>query len=249
MLPKIVPGRVAEVDRIIDQISDTGAIVNCGRLSEDRATLPLDKLFVQLLPLASLTLTEIINVDCTILLALVSDLSHYDTEQILHEARARNPGGTLKPVIMRQLEKEVGDQLIQTTLYPLLQNHELVCTEEAAIRMREVVSTIGTVAEKERTALFMGDVGSSTPELHQKLGDLSTHPIPATLKLPIKIVQTDLKLKRLPPVAKNVIDHFSKTDTSSVTKSVFLYGYVCPAFSTNIILSSYCFGPSTSSLS
>lgn len=197
----------------------------------------MTKLFVQLLPLASLTLTETINVDCTILLALVSDLSHYDTERILAEARARNPGGSLKPVIMRQLEKEVEDQLIQTTLYPLLKGHELVCTEEAAVRMREVVSTIGTVAEKERTALFMGDMGHSTPELHEKLSDLSTHPIPANLKLPIKIVPTSHKLKRLPPVAKIVIDHFSKTDTSSVTRSVFLYGYVCPAFSNQIIIS------------
>lgn len=188
--------------------------------------LPLNELFVHLRPLASHTLTETINVDCTILLALVSDLSHYDTEQILREAKARNPGGTLNPAIMRQIETEVEEQLIQKTLYPLLKGHELICTDEAVVRMREVVNTIGTASEQERTAILMGDLGLNTDKLHEKLSGLSIHTIPATLNLPIQTVLADIKLKRLPTVAKKVVDYFSKTDTSSVTRSVFLHGYV-----------------------
>ena len=180
---------------------------------------------MQLLPSASHTLTEIVNVDCTILLALVSDLSHYDTKQILREAEARTPGRMLKPVIIQQMEREVMEQLLQTVLYPLLQGHDLVCTQEAAVRMREVVSTIGTAAEKERTAIFMGDLNLPAEELRDKLSAWSTHTAPAHLSLPIKTVQTEISLSRLPPVAEKVVDHFSKTDTSSVTRSVFLYGW------------------------
>ena len=187
--------------------------------------LPLNELFVQLLPSASHTLTETVNVDCTILLALVSDLSHYDTKQILREAEARTPGRTLKPVIIQQMEREVEEQLLQAVLYPLLKGHDLVCTKEAAVRMREVVSTIGTAAEKERTAIFMGDLSLTAQELREKLSGLSTYTTPAQLSLPIKTVQADISLSDLPPVAEKVVDHFSKTDTSSVTRSVFLYGW------------------------
>ena len=180
---------------------------------------------MQLLPSASHTLTETVNVDCTILLALVSDLSHYDTNQILREAEARTPGRMLKPVIIQQMEREVEEQLLQAVLYPLLKGHDLVCTQEAAVRMREVVSTIGTAAEKERTAIFMGDLNLTPQELREKLNALSTYSTPAQLSLPIKTVQTEISLSRLPPVAERVVDHFSKTDTSSVTRSVFLYGW------------------------
>lgn len=181
---------------------------------------------MQLLPSASHTLTETVNVDCTILLALVSDLSHYDTKQILREAEARTPGRMLKSVIIQQMEREVEEQLLQAVLYPLLRGHDLVCTKEAAVRMREVVSTIGTAAEKERTAILMGDLNLTTQEqLREKLSALSTYTAPAQLSLPIKTVQAEISLSRLPHVAEKVVDHFSKTDTSSVTRSVFLYGW------------------------
>ena len=180
---------------------------------------------MQLLPSASHNLTETVNVDCTILLALVSDLSHYDTKQIFREAEARTPGRMLKPVIIQQMEREVEEQLLQAVLYPLLKGHDLVCTKEAAVRMREVVSTIGTAAEKERTAILMGDLDFTAQELREKLSALSTHTTPAQLSLPIKTVQAEIDLSRLPPVAEKVVDHFSKTDTSSVTRSVFLYGW------------------------
>ena len=186
----------------------------------------MNEIFLRLLPLASYSITKTVNVDCTILLALVSDLSHYDTLRILREAEARNPSKQLKPVIIRQMQNEVEEQLLQNVLYPLLKDHELVCTKEAAVRMREVVNTLGTVAEKERTAIFMGDLNLPIDELHQRLNALSIHTTPKTLRLPIRTVCGEVSLSHLPSVAETVVDHFSKTDTSSVTRSVFLYGYV-----------------------
>ena len=230
VLPKITPGN-PQVDKILDQIRATGAIVECGSTSASQSLVPLDTLFVSMLPMASYTLTPTVNVDCTILLALVSDLSHYDAERILREAEAREPGGKLHAAVIQQLRKEDEDQLLPKLLYPLLQDHELVCTEEAAERMREIVDVIATDSEKERTAIFMGDVDQG--DLHEKLSVTTIHAVPRTLKLPIKIVPANIDLARLPPVGAEVDRYFIWNRASMVTKSVFLYGYVLIGLLTN----------------
>ena len=177
--------------------------------------------------MASYTLTPTVNVDCTILLALVSDLSYYDAELILREAEARAPGGKLHAAVIRQLQKEVEEQLLPKVLYPLLGDRDLVCTQEAATRMREIVRDIGTESEKERTAIVMGDHSSEDAEdLHGKLNALATHAVPNTLRLPIKTVPADIALASLPPVAAKVVEHFDCTRGSAITQSVFMYGYV-----------------------
>ena len=177
--------------------------------------------------MASYTLTPTVNVDCTILLALVSDLSYYDAELILHEAEARAPGGKLHSAVTRQLQKEVEEQLLPKVLYPLLRDRELLCTQEAATRMREIVRDIGTESEKERTAIVMGDYGSEEAEdIHEKLNVLANHSVPKMLRLPIRTVPADVSLTNLPPVAANVVEHFACTKGSAITQSVFMYGYV-----------------------
>ena len=177
--------------------------------------------------MASYTLTPTVNVDCTILLALVSDLSYYDAELILREAEARAPGGKLHSAVIRQLKKEVEEQLLPKILYPLLGDRDLVCTQEAATRMREIVRDIGTESEKERTAIVMGDdTAKEAEDLHERLNALATHSVPHTLRLPIKTVPADISLGKLPPVAAKVVEHFDCIKGSAITQSVFMYGYV-----------------------
>ena len=181
--------------------------------------------------MASYTLTPTVNVDCTILLALVSDLSYYDAELILREAEARAPGGKLHSAVIRQLQKEVEEQLLPKVLYPLLGGHELVCTQEAATRMREIVRDIGTESEKERTAIVMGDdTFREATNLLERLDALATHSVPHTLRLPIKTVPADTSVAKLPPVAVKVVEHFDCTKGSAITQSVFMYGYVISPF-------------------
>ena len=183
--------------------------------------------------MASYTLTPTVNVDCTILLALVSDLSHYDAKRILREAEAREPGGRLHEAVIQQLRKEDEEQLLPKLLYPLLKDHEMVCTEEAASRMREIVDIIATDSEKDRTAIFMGDVGQG--DLHNKLSRTTIHDVPKTLNLPIKTVPANIDLTCLPAVSAEVDRYFDWNRASTVTKSVFLYGYVLICLFTNFL--------------
>lgn len=176
-------------------------------------------------PIASLTPT--LNIDCTILLALVSDLSHardgdIERQDWFHRAT------------LRQLEMEKEDALLPRTLYPALEGCDLICTEEAAKRMGEIVATIATESERKRTELLLQNTSSENSNESMKSTNgssildewakLSDYPLPANLRLPIRIVSansdstypssTDTR------VAQTVSEHLSP-----LNKSVFLHGW------------------------
>jgi hypothetical protein len=161
-------------------------------------------------PFASFTPT--LNIDCTILLALVSDFSHcaVTTEPWFHRA------------LKRQVEIEDEENLLPNLLFPALANRTLICTDEAAKRMREIVDTIGTAGEKERTRLFMGDCGAalSAEELRAELEKLSRFEIPGSLLLPILVQVPDVEQSSLPASAEAV-----KKQLTSINQSVFLHGW------------------------
>lgn len=159
-------------------------------------------------PFASFTST--LNIDCTILLALVSDFSHcsVSAEPWFHRA------------LKRQLEIEDEENLLPNLLYPALADRKLVCTDEAARRMREIVDTIGTIGEKQRTKLFMGDTALSASDLRKELESLSRFEVPASLLLPIVTQVPEETPTTLPPSAKAVKDQLT-----SINKSVFLHGW------------------------
>jgi hypothetical protein len=76
--------------------------------------------------------SETLNMDCTILLAFASDLSHGRVE----------PEDWHNKAISRQIEMESEDQLLPSSLWPACGNRKLVCTREAAVRMQEIVDII-----------------------------------------------------------------------------------------------------------
>jgi hypothetical protein len=158
-------------------------------------------------PFASFTPT--LNIDCTILLALVSDFSHCSvtTEPWFHRA------------LKRQVEIEDEENLLPNLLYPALANRSLICTDEAARRMREIVDTIGTSGEKERTKLFMGDLSLSPAELRAELEKQSRFEVPKSLCLPI-FTQVPEEHQILPTSAQAV-----KKQLTSINQSVFLHGW------------------------
>lgn len=213
VLPKIPRGCVGEVEAIITQIEGMGIEV---QRSEDRQPAPplasvLDRIAVN--PFADFT--DPLNIDCTILLALVSDLSHcpVETEEWHHRA------------VKRQIEMERDDQLLPKSLWPACGSRKLLCTREAAQRMHEIVDLIGTDSEKRRRDYILDrdDTAELTSEQRVAgLQELSTHTIPLEVKLPIDVVDVDISdmERRIGPLAIEV----SKV-LSVINQSVFLYGW------------------------
>jgi len=222
ILPNIAPHKIPEIDHVLSAIHSTGATTGCGPILTSSPT-PLSELFPRLLPSTARHISPTVNIDCTILLALVSDLSHYNSATIPLEAASGAKDGQPHPAIVRQLQTESEEQLLPSILYPLLQGRDMVCTTEAARRMREIVSTIGTDSEKARTEIFISSSVSSPhahPDLHPSLRFLTHHPIPSNLHLPISVVPSTVDLSRLPAIAANVAAQLSE-----VNRSVFLYGW------------------------
>ncbi|GIC89241.1 uncharacterized protein Aud_005648 [Aspergillus udagawae] len=229
VIPKIEEGKSPEIDDLLKEIRSYGITVNCGgevarAHTEDaegpeHAAVDEGKLS-QLLPSPFKRFTSTLNVDCTLLLAMVSDLSHYKTV-------------TLSPfhhkAIFKQVEVEKQRPLLPTELWPAMTAHDLVCTEEAARRMREIVDTIGTEAERTRTQLLMGDAPFSdcdTTSLLEKFQELSDYEVPSGWKIPIRTVRAKSAIEAardqgtLPPVSRKVAKVLS-----DINYSVFLYGW------------------------
>ena len=220
VLPKIKEGEVDAIDKILDQLRKLG--VQLITSSSAFSLIEFEKVMPHLLTDPFEAFTSTLNIDCTILLALVSDFSHcsVEAEPWFHRA------------LKRQVEIEDEENLLPNLLYPALADRELVCTDEAAKRMREIVDTIGTEGEKERTKWFMGDIDATPGDVRGKLTELSRFPVPESLRLPIKTQTPDptttttitspnsTPSTTLPPSASKV-----SSQLTSINQSVFLHGW------------------------
>lgn len=234
VLPKLVEGQFPEIDRIIRDIRKTGAIVQCGGRCEDSfksppkdreishsiTTTPLEAVLPSLLPDPYPHRTPTLNVDCTILLALVSDVSHFQNPDV-SSSHHHN--------IVRQVEMEDKRPLVPSEIWPALSDRALVCAGEASKRMHEIVSTIGTDTEKARTRLLMGETGRNLDRgaLVSQFQQLSDHKVAADWNIPIQVVDAHAEIERgwgngcLPRLARKV-----EVQLSDINTSVFLYGWV-----------------------
>lgn len=223
ILPKISQTPSEEIARILDTIRSTGASIHLGPTT---SSANIATTFQKLAPDHFSNLTPTLNIDCTILLALVSDLSHYATrpEPWFHRA------------IARQIELEKREQLLPSTLWPAMNGKVLVCTQVAARRMKEIVEGIGTADEKRRTKLLLSDRSVSATEeedRRKEFQDLSTYTIPSDWHIPITVIPFDpanpgtlqaepaTLLQKLPPVAKSL-----EESLSLINQSVFFYGWM-----------------------
>ncbi|EGC44498.1 conserved hypothetical protein [Histoplasma capsulatum var. duboisii H88] len=237
MLPNIVEGNIPEVDAIIKDIRKTGVKVECSTDIENVEKLPaapngkgnnghhqpktMENLLSTLLPNPHPHMTSTLNVDCTLLLALVSDLSHFHN---------LDPSSGHHPAIIRQIELETKQPLVTSELWPAMSDRQLVCTEEAAKRMYEIVETIGTASEKRRTKLMMAgddsDRNFDREDLISQFQDTSDHKVPLNWNIPIGVVNAQAEIERgwangvLPPAGRKVASQLSDINTS-----VFLYGW------------------------
>ncbi|EEH22774.1 hypothetical protein PABG_04985 [Paracoccidioides brasiliensis Pb03] len=234
VLSKIVEGKIPEIDSIINDIRKVGVTVECagdpengsklwtasrGTEDVDQKPKTMEDILLTLLPDPHPHMSSTLNVDCTLLLALVSDLSHF------HNI---DPSTIHHPAIIRQIELEAKQPLVTSELWPAMYNRELVCTEEAAKRMHEIVETIGTASEKQRKKLMMGetDIKLGREELISQFQKLSDHKVPMDWNIPIKLVNAQSEIERgwkdgiLPPQASEIASRLSDINTS-----VFLYGW------------------------
>ncbi|KAJ6113100.1 hypothetical protein N7512_008424 [Penicillium capsulatum] len=200
-LPKIEEGNVPEVDDIIHEMRSYGVHVECrGKLQMDTDPARISRLLPQ--PFRGFTPT--LNVDCTLLLAMVSDLSHIEDIP---------PSAGFHRALLRQIEVEKQQPLLPTELWPAIGEHELVCTQEAATRMREIVQTIGTETEKTRMGIMMGDVKNgqlNQESLIGKFQELSDHRVPVGWKIPVRVIDAHPVIEaakaegKLPPWPKKL---------------------------------------------
>ncbi|KAL4748365.1 hypothetical protein BDW72DRAFT_154938 [Aspergillus terricola var. indicus] len=235
VLPKVEEGSNPEIDDLLKSIRGYGVVVNCGEdafTSHPCTTKPKgDNPVVQgsvdsvqeeirnLLPNRFKRFTSTLNVDCTLLLAIVSDLSHCKdiaTSPQHHKA------------INRQIEIERERPLLSAELWPAMESHQLLCTSDAAKRMREIVETIGTETERKRMTILMGDppfTNAESASLVTELQNLSDYQVPPRLSLPIRVVDASAAIKleksKLPPIAHKVEEILS-----DINASVFMYGWV-----------------------
>ena len=235
VLPKLPTAPSPPTIAILDNILATGAAIEIGPsmskyphnhsfpLSDSALiALPLSTVFPKLVPNFYGSLTPTLNMDCTILLALISDLSH--SPKTPHSPSHHK-------ALTRQIELEAHDHLLPECLYPALEGKDMVCTAEAATRMREIVEQIGSETERTRAKLLLNDEdagnmyaspSSSNQSILSLFAAQSEYPVPPDLRLPITIKSTATTelLQHLPPIAQKVAD-----ELSPINRSVFLYGW------------------------
>ncbi|KAK6417917.1 hypothetical protein LTR81_008807 [Elasticomyces elasticus] len=199
ILPRIHYGETAEVDTILDACRATGATLFLASQQQNNPPSPITSAILAMAPDPLASFSPILNIDCTVLLALVSEFSHAKVHKQpwFHTA------------LQRQVEIEDNENLLPSLLYPAMGGRELVCTTEAAIRMREIVATIGTPSEKARTAIMMGD---DTTKSRQELLD--------EMQECVDQHENECQSLHLPPQAAKVAEGMTP-----INASVFLYGW------------------------
>ncbi|KAJ5874260.1 uncharacterized protein N7529_002690 [Penicillium soppii] len=217
VIPRIEEGSVPEIDAILNRMRSYGVQVDC------QGTLPTkasDSL-THLLPQPFRKFSSTLNIDCTLLLALVSDLSHI--KDIV-------PSPLFHRAIIRQIEVEKEKPLLASELWPAMNDRKLISTTGAAVRFREIVETIGTETEKSRTRLLLGEEPYENLDreaILQKFQELSDYQIPAGWQIPVKVVEAQQVIEAAKTKGDlHPVVHEVEKDLSDINKSVFLYGWV-----------------------
>jgi hypothetical protein len=238
VLPNIREGVLDDVDAFLADLRLTGATVQCGGLT-NAEQLDLDRMMPT--PVTS-PLTKTINMDCTLLLALISDISHFSREQLAALPFSISEGGYHK-AIRTQIEAEETSPMLPVEVYPLLAGRDLLCTSHAAQRMREIVQTMATPSEATRADIFLGEgvyEGQPVEDLQRALASCSRHCVPIRLRLPVAVIEVDLQgfCCSPPPgpedatVAPNfpaavALRAKDAAHLTPINTSVFLYGWMC----------------------
>lgn len=240
-LPNVTEGSVAEVDKLLDRVRRVGMpkggekpveiILDCADSAFATSPVPpLETAFANLFRNTQLDrLTPTLNLELTLLISLVSDITHgsievkpwYGTQVISHIKDEEHAPGTR----LRDLYSAVG-------------NKNLVCTEDVMTEFSNVIDDLGTPSTKARAAILLGHteegaVSSDSHDLRSKFQQLSIYPVPDSLQLPVKSVssvdfsaslenvEAMIKDGELPEVSRHVFDKLDR----QYHRSCYLYGW------------------------
>lgn len=199
MFPRITEGESAHVDALIGMIRTLGAghnvtlSVECGGPDSPMNGEPVsDDALLKLVPREDFFFSPVVNLDCTILFNMGSDTAHFLPDSFQSRVEAR---------IKEDLEDErKNGPRLPRSIYPALGGRTLVCTDEVAENFRNTVLDIGTDTEIDRASILLPPVDSPIPtpppteaerkEAMKRFQDLSVHPVPPDLQLPIQVVKT-----------------------------------------------------------
>lgn len=241
-LPNVSEGSVAEVDKLLDKVRRTGIpkgserpveiILDCaGSVFASSPVPPLETAFANLFRNTQLDcLTPTLNLELTLLISLVSDITHgrievkpwYGTQVISHiKDEEHSPGTRLRD------------------LYSAVGNKNLVCTEDVMREFSNVIDDLGTPMTKARAAILLGRTEEGTAsslqahDLRSRFQELSIYPVPDDLQLPIKPVSSDefsasrenveamIENGELPEVSRHVFDKLDR----QYHRTCYLYGW------------------------
>lgn len=100
--------------------------------------------------------TNTLNIDTSILIALLSDQCHHPALSQPHQyPTTHSPSSTYRYAIHQQDLSELRSPILPNELYPLLVGRKMVCATIAAERARTIVKTMGSDTERERCALLL----------------------------------------------------------------------------------------------
>ncbi|RGP80194.1 hypothetical protein FLONG3_1728 [Fusarium longipes] len=222
-----------ELDILIHQLRHMDPLVEV--LIEDQdsdyvtaPSPPLDMAIENLIGDKLATLTSTINLDHTILIDLISDLTHLDLEPQPWQSQ------TTRTQIDEENAYEGG--LMARVLYPVLAGRKLVCTREAAEHFHNVLRTVGTESERERGRLLIpwcstGRQETSPNLIRKRFQELTIHPLPPDVQIPVTVIDETWDMDAiiaaiakgaLPQVAQDVA---LSSGFMSSKLSIFMYGW------------------------
>lgn len=215
VLPRISTPTNPETTLILSCLRELGCRITLGRdipdpdppLSTVLDTMPID-------PMARLSPT--LNIDCTILISLVSDISHIADLQ---------PQDWYNKMLHEQLRFERQEALLPNILYPVLRGRTLLTTETAAKQCRAIVETIGNDGEKARCAALLD--ASDKTAAQETLRATTDHAIPTDLNLPVYVIPDDAlppDAQPRSPLSARLLEAVA-AKLSTINRSVFLFGW------------------------
>lgn len=216
--------------------SSTSADITISHASSPFLTAPVPPLATSLRNLLHdelATLTPTLNMDHTILVDLISDLSHSHL----------TPQPWQAPTTRAQIvdENSAPGGVMLRTLHPILAGRTLLCTREAAEHFHDMLATVGTPTERRRghllVPIYPPESTMDSASLRSAFQELSVHAIPEDIQLPLQILpdsqRWDLKTVcgavddgSLPTVARDVAEKGVGGGTLKSSKlSIYMYGW------------------------
>ncbi|KAK3177545.1 hypothetical protein K4F52_009687 [Lecanicillium sp. MT-2017a] len=194
VLPNLSRGANEDIDVLLEQLAlvDGGVPVTVSDATSPFLTTPpsaadITTTIASMVPDDMDLLTPTLNMEHTILVDLISDLTHVRLAPQPWHSR------TTREQIAEENRHPHG--VMARRLYPMLRGRRLVCTHEAAAHFHEMLATVGTPSEKERGTLL---VPLSEPEsctshgtLRTRFQALSAHALPEDVQFPVEILPAE----------------------------------------------------------